>query len=67
MCGGPLAQVRIFKRGQLMWLVCGAMQEGVTGNRDIVREVIARMGWECTYERLSDVTRCVKDVIKTVR
>lgn len=41
------------------------MREGVTGNRDIAREVIVRMGWECTDARLSDVTRRVKGVTKT--
>lgn len=59
--------VRIFGRGQLKRLVCEAMREGVTGNREIAREVITRMGWECTDERLSDVTRRVKDVTKTFR
>lgn len=67
MCGGSLGPVRIFKRGQLKRLVCEAMREGVTGNREIARKVIARMGWKCTDERLRDITARVKDVTKTFR
>lgn len=67
MCGGSLGPVRIFKRGHLKRLVCNAMREGVEGNRDIAREVIRHMGWECTDERLSDTMRRVKDVTKTFR
>ena len=67
MCASSLAPVRIFKRGQLKRLVCEALRKGVTGNRDIAREVIARKEWECTDERLRDVIARGKDVTKTFR
>jgi len=46
MCGGSLDPVRIFKPGQLKRMVCEVMREGVTGSREIAREVIRRMEWE---------------------
>lgn len=59
--------VRLFGRGQLKRLVCEAIRAGHEGNREIAREVIARMGWECTDERLRNITSRVKDVTKTFR
>lgn len=56
MCGGSLGPARVFKRGKLKQMVCGAMREGHEGNHAIALEVITRMGWEATDERVKDVS-----------
>tara|TARA_R110000744_G_scaffold125730_15_gene231914 strand:+ start:65548 stop:65844 length:297 start_codon:yes stop_codon:yes gene_type:complete len=65
--GEETGRVRLFERGRLKAMVCDAMRAGHTGNRDIAQEVIARMGWEATDERVRDVAARVKDVTKRFR
>lgn len=65
--GGPPTRTQLFKRGHLKRFVCEAMREGIEGNREIARDVIRRIDWGCTDERLRDVTARVKDVTKTFR
>ena len=59
--------VRLFERGKLKQMVCEAMREGHEGNHAIALEVITRMGWGATDERVKDVSRRVKDVTKTFK
>lgn len=58
---------KLFARGHLMALVCNAMRAGHESNRDIARYVVEQMEWEPTQERLSDITRRVKDVTKRLK
>ena len=60
----PRPRKILFKRGHLQRIVFDAMREGIEGNKDIARYVLACMDWECTDEALADMTMRVKDVTK---